>query len=502
MKKSQEIHQGNHFQKYLKNAPWYLFSSLTTKAMGFLLLPMFTHYLSPEEFGTLSTLEALGRVLPIFLSLYLDAAFSRYYYQDKKISEDKVSVLFSTHFWFLLPWGVIISVIVIIFSPYLMSDLLGVSILPIIAVVFTQLLNQLAIMVTMIWTANLLAKRLAIFQIIMSLLSLGLTVYFMVYKGEGWESRLYALGFVAVLQFCVLLFIALHKSWLSFSFDFTILKRSLKFSVPLIPNIAAGWIAMFSDRIILAHFGRLDEVGLYSIAAQIAILMYVINDAITKVQGSIAMSGLVSDKEEAKKKMSDFLIAYFTLMSLAYFSLTLFSRELLFYFTEASFHDAYLIIPILAFVYVLSGFYRVFTIIISFHNATWIISAAAFLQALTNIAVNISLIPTFGMFAAAFSTLISMMFYTLFIIYFAQRLDKIFIQYSDFIKIGGGLLVFIAIIHWLNYSLPVGTALFLYKLILLLFFCGLIMSFQSSQIYRKNLFRFIRVYFKKTKANI
>jgi O-antigen/teichoic acid export membrane protein len=491
------IHEGGHFRKYLKNTPWYLLSSLTTKAMGFVLIPLFTTYLSVEEFGTLSTIESLGRVLPIFISLYLDAAFNRFYYKERTVSETSVQSLFSSHFWFILFWGVAVCMIALTLFPYLTSDLSSVTLITFLIVVFTQLLNQLAIMVTLIWRANLLAKRLAIFQISISLIALFLTIYFLVVEKFGWEARVYALGGMAIFQFLVLLYFAILNKWLSFTIDFTMLARSLKFSLPLVPNIAAGWIAMFSDRLILAHFGKLSEVGLYSIAAQIAVLIYVINDAITKVQGPIAMSGLSDNIIEAKDNMAKFIIGYLTFCITFYLSLVLFSKELLVYFTNVNYAEAYLLVPILGAVYIFSGLYRVFVNVISFHNKTWMISAAAFIQAFVNIALNFIFIPDFGMYAAAYSTLFSMMAYTAFIFYSSQKLDKISLDYKAIYKLVVLACVFLLVIKFIENSFEVGALLFLIKLILLTLIIASSLSLASSRNFKNQIFQRLRNRSKK-----
>lgn len=489
-----EIHKGDHFQKYLKNTPWYLLSSLTTKAMGFLLIPLYTNYLSPEAFGTLSTLEALGRVLPVFLSLYLDSAFNRYYYQEKNISKGNVTLLFSTHFWFLIPWGITVSICAFVGMPYLLTDLSMMSMWPVIIVILTQLLNQLAVMATLIWQANLLAKKLAIFQIIMSFLTAVLTIYLIAIKGDGWESRIYAVGFLSIVQFLILVSIAKAKGWLGFVFKTSVLKRSLSFSLPLLPNIAAGWIAMFSDRLILAHFGQLEGVGLYSVAAQVAILIYVINDALTKVQGPISMSGLVSNKVEAKSKMSEFVTGYVSIIGFSYSLLLIFSRELFYIFTSSAYHEAYKLVVILALVYVFSGLYRVFTVILSFHNKTWLISIAAFIQAITNIVFNFIFIPEFGMYAAAYSTLFSMILYSVFIIFWAQRLDRINIDYFLFIKVIFFTMCVFTSLTLLNELLPVSLWLFVIKVLMFFLVSIFYINMKTNEFVKNMLLKKIKRY--------
>ncbi|AZQ85458.1 hypothetical protein EKO29_16575 [Colwellia sp. Arc7-635] len=489
MTEKNKIHEGGHFQKYLKNTPWYLLSSFTTKAMGFILIPLFTNYLSVEEFGTLSSLESLGRILPIFISLYLDAAFNRFYYTERNASRKRVSILFSSHFWFILFWGGVVCFLTIILYPYITSDLTNVTLYTFLVVVFTQLFSQLAIMVTLIWRANLLAKRLAIFQITISIITVILTIYLLIIAQFGWEARVYALGGMAVFQFLVLMYFSIQNKWLKFHIDFNVLSRSLKFCLPLVPNIAAGWIAMFSDRLILAHYDKLGEVGVYSIAAQVAMLMYVVNDAVTKVQGPIAMSGLVDDKSVAKNNMANFVIGYLTFCIVFYLSLVLFSQEILVYFTNLDYVEAYRLVPILGAVYIFSGVYRVFTNVISFHNKTWLISAAAFFQAFINIALNYLFIPKYGMYAAAYSTLLSMFAYTVFIYYSSQKLDKITLDNLAIIKIVLLGAVFLILIKFFENMFVIGITLFVIKLILLSLIIFTSMSLASSRSFKDKVYR-------------
>lgn len=490
MADSEKVHAGKHLQKYIKNTPWYLLSSLLTKAMGFILLPIFTNYLTPEEFGTLSTIESLGRVLPIFISIYLDASFNRFYYKERELSNDRVRLLFSSHFWFILFWGLGVCLSSLFILPSITDGLNGVTLPILIIVVFTQLMNQLAIMTTLIWRANLLAKRLAIFQISISIISLLLTIYLLTFVELGWVSRVYALSGMAFLQFIVLIFIAVKNEWLRFEVDFSLLKRSLKFCLPLVPNIAAGWVAMFSDRLILAHYDKLGEAGIYSIAAQIAMLMYVINDAITKVQGPIAMSGMIENLSEAKAKMASFTLGYLSIITVFYLSLVLFSKEVVYYFTNANYLNAFHLVPILAMVYIFSGVYRVFTNVVSFHNQMWIISASAFIQVFINLLLNFIFIPKFGMYAAAYSTLISIIAYTAFIFIASQRISKIILNYIEILKLIVLVAICLLVVHLLNNFFEVGYILLLIKFIILFCIIYSSMCLKSNKYFKDKLSKF------------
>lgn len=435
MSNEEKIHEGGHLKKYLTKAPWYLISSISTKLMGFLLLPIYTSHFSQEEIGSLSVYESLGRIIVVVISLYLDAAFTRYYYKVKTESPEMIAKFFSTHFWFSLFWGFLSCLALNAFLQPGTFALPDADKLVIPALLLSQVLGQLIIMLTSLWAANLYVKRLAIFNVLFSIITLILTLYFIMVSNYGWEYRLYALSITSFIQFILVLAIVVKSKLLVFSFDKKIIKQSLRYSIPLIPNVLAGWISMFSDRIILSHYGQLDEVGIYSIAAQLSMVLYIVNDAITRIQGPLAMSGMTDDIATAKRKMVDFVYVYLSVLV----SIYILSASIVPIVVDTFFGDKYVevvdIFLILAWVYIISGIYRVFTSIVSFHNATWVISSGAIIQTVTNLISNIIFIPYYGMYAAAVSTLLSILVYACWIAYFSQKMEKLNLSVFKLIRI-------------------------------------------------------------------
>ena len=95
---SNNIHHGNQFKKILIHAPWYFLSDVLMKLSGLILMPVYTTYLSPEDYGILNTLYAFSNLLPLFISLSLESSFSRYYFHEKTISARNVKELYSHAF--------------------------------------------------------------------------------------------------------------------------------------------------------------------------------------------------------------------------------------------------------------------------------------------------------------------------------------------------------------------------------------------------------------------
>lgn len=472
------IHKGRHLTKYLDNMPWYLISSISTKLFGLLLLPVYTQFFTKEELGSLATYESLGRMFVVALSLYIDAAFIRYYYKARATNPDKIDVFFSSHFWFIVGWGSVAALLLLFLGPSFIPGLPKASPYLLASLILYHLLSQLVVMLTLIWNANLQAKKVAIFQVSFSLISLLVTLYLILGSEIGWESRIYALLLVSLAQLIFVIRTIVNSNLLVLKFDVGIIKLSLKYCIPLIPNIAAGWIAMFSDRIIMSYFGQLDQVGVYSIAAQLSMILYVVNDSITKIQGPLAMSGLTDNVNEAKTKMVEFVSVYFSLVSLLYCTVLFLLPNIVSILFGDDYVEVTNIFMVLGWVYILSGIYRVFTNIISFHNATWIISLGAIIQASVNILFNLLMIPTYGMYAAAVSTVLSMAVYTGWIYAWSQKLDRLDLNFSYLIRIFVLTLFIIFALFLINhYSLKDGFAS-IQKLIL---FCVMVFSFLRLQ---------------------
>lgn len=487
---TEKIHEGSQFRKILTHAPWYFLSSFLSKALGFILLPIYTRYLSPEDYGTLSTLQSFGNLSAIIISLYMDAAFIRFYYQEREISIEQVRKLYSTYFWFIIIWGSFASIVLTFVAPLFMSKLIDISVWPIALIISSQLLSQLSSMVLRIWRAELKAKQVAIVTLSSTIVIAIITLTLLVQFGFGWMSQVYATTIGFLLQTIVLLLIAIQNNWIKWTFDASMLKTGLFYAIPLIPNVSAGWIAGYSDRLILSYYGFLHDVGIYAIGYQFAYIMYIFNDSIRQVQGPMSMSGFVSDKGRAKKNISEFIVVHFWFVSLLYLGLALFSRDVIEMFLDERYQGAYKVIAILALLYLVSSIYSVFTTIIAYHRKSWIISGAALIQAAINMALNFSLIPIFGMYAAALSSVISLCGYLIWIVTWAQKLDPIRIPWRQ---------LFITILYlsgiigvWLVLdSMEYGVITFGLKVLLILVYIIGTLSLQSFNLVRQKIKRVV-----------
>ncbi len=440
-----EIHKESWFKSIFKHGKWYILSSIFTKGVGIILLRVYTDYLTPSEYGILESLRTISALLPIFISLYLDAAFVRFYH-DYKSDKDILKQLFSSIYWFVLLFGTVVVFLALFSSKFWVSDLLEIPFYPYALLAFiAPLFMQIGQLGIVFLRQSLQAKKTSVIEVISVLINVAVVLPLLIVFDFGVLAKLWANLITALLLFVYYTYYFIRIGLLRITFNKKLLITSLAYSLPLMPNIAAGWIASLSDRLIIAKYVDTSAVGLYSVGYSLGMLLYILQDAITQVLGPISMSGLIRDKSNTEKKIAAISRYLWAFMLFSNFMLFLFSKEILYVFSDEAYSEAYFIIPIVGFMYVLSAQYRLFSSVISFKKKTVYISFAAIFQAVVNLGLNFIFIPMYGYMAAAITSVVSMLVYTLLILFLSQRLNYIELRYDKYLWLGTLLVGFVII---------------------------------------------------------
>ena len=189
---------------------------------------------------------------------------------------------------------------------------------------------------------------------------------------------------------------------------FTYIREYLQFSLPLTPNALLRWITESSDRYLVTYFLGLQSVGIYAAACSIGGLVQLF-------VGPLQLILLPEISKLYDENKTDKVIAYMS-HSLRYFlflsipavlGLSALAKPLLGIFTTEDFVSGWLIVPIIALSSLMAGIVQIFIntlLIVKKTKAQTYINIAT---AISNILINLLLIPYIGIIGAALSTLIS-----------------------------------------------------------------------------------------------
>ncbi|MGB3776646.1 MAG: oligosaccharide flippase family protein, partial [Leeuwenhoekiella sp.] len=75
--------------KLLKNTLYYSIGNFVTKALSFLLLPLYLKYLTPDDYGIVNSMQVFSGIILIFLTFGLERSIYRLFFDYKTTGEKK-----------------------------------------------------------------------------------------------------------------------------------------------------------------------------------------------------------------------------------------------------------------------------------------------------------------------------------------------------------------------------------------------------------------------------
>jgi O-antigen/teichoic acid export membrane protein len=391
---------GRRLGELARHSAVYGLGSLVSRFIAVLLLPVYTRYLSPADYGLIETLIALSAILTVLLAAGVKSAFFRFYF-DEADEAGKRRVI-RTSFWFTMAMGtaglvaglaLAEPISEVLFDTGEHADLVRAAFVGLWAHINYEQMTSL-FRVEQRSTAYLIA----------TLVNLGLTVAATLLLVVVWEQG--PIG-VIVGNFTGTLVVyagllAYRRTELGLELDRPLLREMNRFGMPLVPSGLFLWALNFSDRFFLVRMSGPREVGLYSIGVRLASAIILLLAAFRTAWPAFAYS--IEDDREAARTYAfvlTYLVAITSWMALALGVLAPWLVRLL---TTEEFYSAERVVAPLAFAAVAFGAYIVVVIGIGRARRTrsnWVITGAA---AAFNVILNLALIPEFGMMGAAAAT--------------------------------------------------------------------------------------------------
>lgn len=391
---------GGQLKRLGKHSAIYGLGGLVSRILAVLLLPLYTHYLSPADYGQIETLVALVTVLTIILRFGISSAFFRFYFD----ADDPASrrVVLRTSFWFTMAMATVgLALVVALAAPIsqlLFDDTGAADLVRASAVALWAQMNYEQL--TALFRVEERSVAFVLASLTNILLTVGATVLLVVVLDRG------PLG-VIVGNFTgtLLVYLALlgyRREQLGLQLDRPLLREMNRFGMPLVPSALLLWVTNFSDRFFLVKLDGTAEVGIYSVGVRIASAMVLVLTAFRLAWPAFAFS--IRDDSEAKRTYAWVLTYLVALATWVAAALTLLSPWLVDWLAAPQFASAARVVGPLAFAAVALGGYIVISIGIGRTRRTqfnWVITGAA---AVVNVALNLALIPPYGMMGAAVAT--------------------------------------------------------------------------------------------------
>lgn len=429
--------------------------------LGFVLLPLYSKYLTTSEFGVVAAMGVLGSIIAAFSTLALDMAASRFYF-DSTDSVTRRKVL-GTFFLGSVSIALVTFFILILCRPLLVMTYPEVAFYPFYF--FTIITITAGVCGNYILSYFRIAEKPRSFFMMIGLtvaLQFGLIYFYVVVRNEGAQGQVTALLITTLILLPAYLVIA-YRNFI-FVFDWELIKRGLAFSWPLIPTLLVAWVLNWSDSIFIANYCSMSDVGLYSMAYKISMVIFVASSAFsTAFYPVFFRKANERDQTAAKQSIYSFIHVSSRGFIALSFLLALFAEDIVRLLLDSKYRESYYLIRIILLSHILSAIMGISSNLYyqqskrsKFQLA--VVSGAAVI----NLVLNYLLVPTFGVYGAAYATVISMSVLTLLHYQFSKQCYFIEIFWGKLL-VWIGLAVVIVLIAQFTieggmYSLPIKLA--------------------------------------------
>ncbi len=407
-------------KKLAKNSLVYASFTLLQKGFAFFLIPLYTTQLTTEEYGVLGLVMAAIPFFVLIAGLSLRGSTAYFYYEYKDQNRDYLKALWGTSFTFVLLVSVLFTALLwagkalllnyvfvnVTFYPYIFLALLSICTQPVYFYYQSML------------KAKQEATKAAVLDFIYFISIITLTIVLILFYNFKAEGALLALAVSNGVFFVYSLYQAGKE--IRIGIQLGILKRVLRYSLPILPHNLSSWAMNLADRLILNSLTALSFVGLFDIGAQLGKLINIITLGVNSAYSPWFFEQIKTNTNHKTTIAftAEKMLLLYILIGVA---ISWYSPEFLIIISKPAYHGAWIVVPFIAFAFVINGFYYSFSNVFFLEKTKYLPMITLFGAGL-NITLNFILIPRFGIMGAAISGLTSKVIFVAIAYIVSQRL--------------------------------------------------------------------------------
>lgn len=409
--------------KIVKDTAIYSIGKMLPSLITFILLPLYTNYLTPEEYGIISSMGILQGIVIFFLTLTLERSIYRLYFDYKGVAK---KTFLSTVFLLILSISITNTLLLVtILQPVLQKLFISIPFFPYYFYsILISFFNSTTLVLNIYFQVEENPKKFVFLTVSRSLVDIVLRVIFIVVLSTGALGQIYA----ALIANGIFAIYYIFMSIVNFGvkFDKKIIKSTFKYSLPILPTLLAGWVINLSDRVFIERYLTLTDVGIYSLGYKLGQIVFIVaagfQVAYNPIFNRVAANKEQSEAQSILGKYNTFFMLALTILA---FLVSLFSKEIVILMANKAYHESYLIVPLVSYGYLFNTFTFVNNLPIYFMKKSSVPMWTSVLGAIMNIILNTLFVNIIGSLGAAIATLITFLGMFLISRFFSSRIYEV-----------------------------------------------------------------------------
>jgi O-antigen/teichoic acid export membrane protein len=331
---------------------------MAAKAVGFLLLPVYTRIFVPAEYGVIELLTVMSSFVGVFLVLGTDSAQSFYFFEQKKGGRVAQAGVVSAIVQWRILWGAAVVIVSTLFSPLLSQICFGGRLsweyfaISFVGALFAQMMTQCAEVFRLLYRpwayiGVTLGSTLACAAIAITLV--------VVFHGGVLG---YLVGFAAGSALAAVIGWVRIRHYLNLSrWHFEWWPKLIRFGLPLMPSGLVLLVMTTADRWFMNTYHSPQALGVYAIGAKFSLLIAMLTENFRKAWWPIGLDAM--HKEEGPELFRVVSRLYLGLGMAGVVLLTACSPWLVKWFAAPDYREAYPVVGVLGFSSIFYGFFLI-----------------------------------------------------------------------------------------------------------------------------------------------
>lgn len=381
----------------VKASVWFLFASFFQKGIAVITTPIFTRVMTTAEYGQYNVFYTWLQIIAIVVTMQL---YSGMYAQGlAKYTNDKA--VFTSSLQGLVLVMVLVGLAIYLCLADFWNGLLGLTTVQMLAMFVMIWGSAVFSFWSMEQRSNMKYKKLIILTLLVSTAQPIVGVISVITATDKVTARIVSMAMISAIAYSFLFLVHMKKGKVFYAKHYW--KHAIVFCFPLIPHYLSLTILNSMDRIMIAKMVGASEVGIYSLAYSVALIMTILNGAFLSTLEPWLFqkirNGQVNDLAS---------VAYPSLVIIAAMNLIViaFAPEVIAFFAPAEYVDAIWIVPPVAMSSFFTFAFMLFAVFQFHFEKTKSIAVATAIGAMLNIGLNYICIELFGYYAAGYTTLV------------------------------------------------------------------------------------------------
>lgn len=410
----------DHIKKLGSDSCIYGLGGIVNRLLSFFLVPLFTRYLQPQDYGIMSMIALLSIALGGVFTLGTGNSMGIYYF-GTEMRKERDRIIWTTAL-LLLANITLLTCILISFSPYLSLLLLKskeYSLLVTLSLAGFALQN-----IAMPFMSYLRMERkpwhffwVTLFS---SVLTICLNVVTVVGLGRGIRGMLEVNIIVGALS--LLLLVVIIARQVHFDINLSWIPKLVRTGFPSIFGVGAFFVVDYVDRAFIQHFCGMGELGIYSIGYNFGMIMILFAEGSFGTAWPAYFISFINKRDEAVQvfgRIFKYALFSYGILTLMFF---IAARPIVALMTTTTFHAAWTVVGMVAAAYVMKVLYLIMLPPLYFEKKLHIQTTIEWTAAAINVGLNFLLIPVLKKEGAALATLVSYITLPVFTYWAGQKL--------------------------------------------------------------------------------